>query len=116
MKSLDESVDGIPLGTKDAVHVPYIVVKAAYESVNPGNWVRFSNSSQEKVVSCDKDDALVIGIVNPFVDSVSYGDSFVVLLIPSITTPVRHQFEIDATKRSSHWTLNDDYYDCRNCN
>ena len=112
MKSLDESVNEIPLGTKDAVHVPYIVVRG-YDEVNAGDWVRFTDSNQERVESCDKSEA--IGIINPFMDSISYDEHFVVLLMPGITTPVHHQFEIDATKYKYKNSGFDDY-DCRNCN
>ncbi len=90
----------LPMGTRDALHVPYVVarwdtpndIKERLAGLKPGSYVKFINTEYTKFVVCEKADAQ--GVVNPFIDEISCYDNVVVLLIPGITTPVRHNFDI----------------------
>ena len=97
----------LPIGTRDAIHVPFVVARLA-ESVSmedrlaglkPGSFVRFTDAEYTKFVICDKQ--LAHGILNPFVDEISYYEPVVVLLMPGITTPVRHRFDINPSLKES---------------
>ncbi len=94
----------IEAGTRDAVHVPFIVVDFVttdfFDSLNdflprfkPGDWIRFLDAECDKFEKCEKKDAH--GLINPFIDTISCCDSVVVFLRPGITGPVRHNFNID---------------------
>lgn len=96
----------IPLGTRDAVHVPFVVGRASWgksslqermDGMKPGAFVRFVDEKFVEFVLCAKEEAH--GIINPFLDEVSYYDSVVVMLIPGITTPVVHHFEINPKQK-----------------
>lgn len=83
------------VGTRDALHVPIIVAtfddyKQRCEAL-PGRWVKFVDADFTKIQLSDKEDGH--GIIDPFLDEV--GIDVVVLLKPGITSPVRHQFEIN---------------------
>ncbi len=101
-ENLDESCT-MAQGTRDAIHVPIIAARAAEVSLKeksdnnftlkPGSFVKFTNDKFNEFLVCDKAEAH--GIINPFIDEVSYWDNVVIFLMPGITTAVRHQFEVD---------------------
>jgi len=102
----------IDIGTRDAVHVPIVVGRLFHpkpvrdesgkmiftplEPVEPGQWVKFVDSDFTDFTACTKDEAH--GMINPFIDYVPYYDAVVVILKPGITSPVRHNFDIDPKK------------------
>jgi hypothetical protein len=65
--------------------------------LKPGNWVRFTNNKYTEFEPCNKDEAH--GILNPFLDEISTYDTVIVFLIPGITEPVRHTFDINPEKK-----------------
>jgi hypothetical protein len=92
----------LPVGTRDAVHVPFVVAIVDHKlnvgirlSIQPGQWVRFTDEKFTKVEPCEKEDAH--GIIDPFIDEMSLYNVRV-LLRPGITSPVRHEFEIDPSR------------------
>jgi hypothetical protein len=95
----------LPLGVRDAMHVPFVIAKVFEPkrekgdpwvdlSVEPNTWVKFTDNSFTHFVKCTKEEAH--GLINPFLtDAVRSYENVVVLLVPGITTPVRHGFDID---------------------
>jgi hypothetical protein len=101
MSRLDQTCD-LPMGTRDAVHVPIAVAQIAEQKgfsgkIEPGDWVKFVDADFTRVVKCEKNEAH--GLANPFIEEISSYDNFVVFLTPGITTPVRHSFNIDPAKK-----------------
>ncbi len=122
MRMLGEDSD-LPEGTRDALHVPYVVCRMKEErfpeiilgetetqeqknerwrayykkkekdQCNPGDWVKFSNSTFSEVEKCTKEEAH--GIVDPFLQVTSFFDRFIVLLVPGMTSEPLHSFEIN---------------------
>ena len=104
-RSLDQDCD-LPAGTRDAIHVPFVVGKPVFQGIQhiqPGSWVRFVDANFTEFVLCDKTDAH--GIVNPFLDEISRYNDVVVLLIPGITSQVTHQFDIDPSLRDQRQAM-----------
>lgn len=102
----------LPVGTRDAVHVPFVVAAAAVEAttiddringLKPGSYVKFLDDGYTKFVVCEKAEAQ--GVLNPFVDEISYYEPVVVMMMPGITSPVRHHFDIDPRLKDMerHW-------------
>jgi hypothetical protein len=98
---LDKSCS-LPVGTRDAIHVPYVVATctATIEQqqehkfkIPPGSYVRFTDENCTKFILCARDEAQ--GIVNPFLTEILFWHPVVVLVMPGITTPVRHIFNIN---------------------
>lgn len=102
----------IPPGTRDAMHVPYVVGKAKRipysqrnkdnggwdgHTLSPGQHVKFTDDKFIYFVPCSKEESH--GILNPFLDEVSIHDNVIVLLTPGITGPTRHAFDINPEKR-----------------
>lgn len=94
----------LALGTRDAFHVPAIVGQLDYdyesfdyEPLLPGSYVKFIDDKFTKFNLCDRKDAH--GYLNPNLEDISWSDNVLVFLFPGITTPVRHQFEIDLSKK-----------------
>lgn len=86
-------------GVRDAIHVPFVVVQQRGCNVlQPGDWVKFVNDDLTTVEPCSKKEAH--GIVNPFIDKILAFNNIVILLVPGITTPVRHHFDIDTNMAS----------------
>ena len=97
----------LPLGTRDAVHVPFVVaedgrtneeklrVDEGGRSIKPGDYVRFLDSEFRKFTPCDQAEAQ--GIVNPFLERADIWHPVIVFLLPGLTGPVRHHFDIDVT-------------------
>lgn len=99
----------LDVGTRDAVHVPIVVgqlfhpkpvrdengkmIFTPLTEVKPGDWVKFVDDKFTEFVPCDKSEAH--GMVNPFIDYVPFYGAIVVILKPGITSPVRHNFDID---------------------
>lgn len=92
----------IPLGTRDAIHVPFTVgslhnkFKAGIYKLIPGSFVRFVDDKFIEFELCEREKAH--GILNPFLEEISIFDNVVVLLKPGITSVVRHTFDIDPKK------------------
>lgn len=82
------------LGERDAVHVPIVTCEAHdYKNLPaPSDWVRFTDDKFTTVVKCEKKDAH--GIADPFLDEISAFQRFAVLIVPGVTTDVRHEFQI----------------------
>jgi hypothetical protein len=106
---LDQECD-LPLGTRDAIHVPYVVGTISKDLslkermlILPGCWVRFIDDKFIKFVPCEKAEAH--GMVNPFLDKISRYSDVVVLLIPGITSQVTHQFDIDPSLRDQRQAM-----------
>lgn len=98
---LDQSTK-LPLGTRDAVHVPIIAAKLDpkekyYGQIDAGSFVKFTDPEFTLFTICQKENAH--GIINPFLDEVNFYDTVVILLLPGITTPVRHAFNIDVSQK-----------------
>lgn len=93
----------LPVGTRDAVHWPIIVGQCDYHNLpkvpmlTPGMFVKFTNDSFTKFIPCPKEEAH--GVINPALDEIIYFDSVVILMMPGITTPVRHEFQVDLEKK-----------------
>lgn len=94
----------LPVGTRDSVHVPFVVGRAEFpkelrdrmtlhKALQPGAYVKFIDDKYTKFVLCEKAEAH--GVLNPFLDQISMWDPVVVFLLPGITTTTRHTFEID---------------------
>jgi hypothetical protein len=89
----------LPLGTRDAVHLPIVVATYKYggpsnrHELKPGEYVKFVDKDYIYFVPCEKEEAQ--GILNPFLDEITYFDPVVVFILPGITTAVRHAFEIN---------------------
>lgn len=90
----------LPAGTRDAVHVPIVAGRWARNDftseLKPGEFVKFVDDKFVDFVPCQKDEAH--GVANPFLDVISHIDPVIILLFPGITTPVRHDFNIDLNK------------------
>jgi len=102
---LDQTCD-ITVGTRDAIHVPFVVGKLApqeHTDLTPGDFVKFIDDKFTYFKLALKEDAH--GILNPFLDKISTYDAVVVLLFPGITSPVRHYFDIDPTIKEMHQAL-----------
>jgi hypothetical protein len=84
------------LGTRDAVHVPFVVGRfqrsKEYIDLNPGQWVRFVDNEYTEFVLSDYQNGH--GIIDPFLEKACIYESVRILLRPGITSPVRHTFEI----------------------
>lgn len=96
MKELGKEPDDLLLGQKDAVHVPIVIARSQdyKQQLHPGDWVNFTDKKYTQFVVVDtKEEAL--GMIDPFLDEVSPYDNVVILLKPGITSPVRHEFEIN---------------------
>lgn len=103
---LDQNCN-IPLGTRDAIHVPFVVGSPARLSLEeerqlgferkPGSFVKFTDDKFIEFIPCDKESAH--GILNPFLDEISRYDKVIVFLLPGITTPVRHNFDINLQQK-----------------
>ncbi len=91
----------LSVGTRDAIHVPIVAAKAdhsvGYDDIKPGCFIKFLDKEYSKFVLCDKKEAH--GMVNPFIEQISSYDTVIVFIMPDITSPVRHQFEINPTQR-----------------
>lgn len=90
----------MPAGTRDAVHVPIVIGRlkrpldvAKENSLQPGSWVKFVDNKYIEFELSDKENGH--GIVDPFVDEIAFFGEIFILLRPGITTPVRHEYEID---------------------
>lgn len=94
---LDYDCD-LPLGTRDAVHVPVIAVQCKdwKADLKPGDPVKFIDDKLTEVAPCSRAEAQAF--VNPFIDSVSHFENFLVLMIPGVTSPVNHHFEVNFEK------------------
>ena len=102
----------VDISTRDAVHVPVVVgrlfhpkptkddsgkmIFAPLPNVEPGQWVKFIDSDFTDFTPCSKEEAH--GMINPFIDYVPYYGAVVIILKPGITSPVRHNFDIDPAK------------------
>jgi hypothetical protein len=87
-----DQASSLSVGTRDAVHVPIIVINAKGNLLAPGMWIRFTNESCNDYEVCNRENAH--GIINPFISKIRSYDSVVVFLVPGITTPVQHNFDI----------------------
>lgn len=96
-----DHINHLSAGTKDAVHVPFIVASLdrdivlnshSHPELKGGDWVKFTDDTCKYVVPSNKEEGH--GIINPFVDEVCWW-GIVVLLRPGITTPVQHHFVIN---------------------
>ena len=90
------------VGTRDAVHVPIVFAEIDNKlsidirmNIQPGQWVRFVDEKFTKIEPCEKENGH--GIIDPFIEDISLWNVRV-LLRPGITSPVRHEFEIDPRK------------------
>jgi len=97
----------IPVGTRDAVHVPFVVGRAKdssiqerIEGLKPGSFVKFVDDKFVEFALCTKEEAH--GILNPFLDEITWYDAVVVFIMPGITTPVVHHFEIEPKLKELH--------------
>lgn len=99
MKELGKEPRSYTVGQRDAVHVPIVIARNSDYKVKlgPGDWVKFKDEKYTEIVPASKEDAL--GMIDPFLEEVSVYDPVVVLLIPGITTPVRHEFDIVPSMR-----------------
>lgn len=95
----------LPAGTRDALHVPFVVV--SYDCNNPiipGDLVRFTDETCTKLERVKRANPLHMyqahGMVNPFTDIVPYEQNIVVFLLPGRTSPVRHTFDIKVKERN----------------
>src|SRR5690348_13829805 len=103
----------LPVGTRDACHVPYVVAQAEHVPVEqrlmsklePRSYVKFVDKDYTRFVLCDKEEAH--GVLNPMIDEICYYDPVVVLMLPGITTPVQHGFEIRPEMRDMERKLLD---------
>jgi hypothetical protein len=90
----------LPRGTRDALHVPFVVAGADYKyrgRINSGDFVKFVDEKFTLFTPCEREEAH--GVINPFLKEVSCYQTVVVLLLPGITTSVRHTFEITPEKK-----------------
>lgn len=108
----------LPLGTRDAGHIPFVVGRykesfhqvpeeerkayweqyyAEREKFKPGCFVKFIDDKFIYFEVCEK--AKAHGYVNPALDEISTYDNVLVFMLPGITEPVRHHFEIRPEKR-----------------
>jgi hypothetical protein len=92
----------LEVGTRDAVHVPIVVGRADASldwkvKLNPGDAVKFTDMEFTKFVPCERSEAH--GILNPFLEEICRYESVIVFMVPGITSPVRHRFEINPDKR-----------------
>lgn len=101
---LGSNVRMIISGTRDAVHVPIVIARfkeskdvkeqlKSMDELKPGQWVKFVDDKYIDFVLSDQENGH--GIVDPFLDDVGVWDDIRILLRPGITTPVRHQYEIN---------------------
>ncbi len=92
-------------GERDAMHVCVICAYCSH-NLNPGDWVRFTDSSYDEVASCTPGDA--DGMVDPFLETSVRAevDYFLVILKPSLVSGFKHHFELDGYKSSK---------ECANC-
>lgn len=95
----------LPVGTRDALHIPFVVV--SYNNSNylsPGDLVRFTDETCTKLEKTNFNQPLeryqAHGMVNPFVDKLTCDENVVVFLLPGLTSPVRHTFEINVKERN----------------
>lgn len=102
MNRLDQTCR-LPVGTRDAVHVPIVVAKAKFDindrifEFSPGAYVKFIDDEFTTFVTCEKDEAH--GVMNPFLEKIYIFDPVIIMLLPGITGPVRHHFDIDPSRR-----------------
>jgi len=101
MQRLDQDCE-LPVGTRDACHVPFVVARKAYGNpkdweLKPGEFVKFTNDKYTEFVTCTKEEAQ--GILNPFLDEISTFENVIVFMMPGITGPVQHEFEINPQVR-----------------
>lgn len=99
------------LGTRDAVHVPVVIVTSE-ELLLPGEWVKFADSTYTRVISCEYEDRH--GIVDPFVSSVPKHTRFLMMVIPEGTTKVEHNFNF-TFKNMPTKQYKDPDDECRGC-
>lgn len=94
----------VPAGTRDAIHVPIVIGRLKensffierlkdHENLKPGKWVKFVDNKYIEFELSDKENGH--GIIDPFLDEVSVFDDIRILLRPGITSPVRHEYEIN---------------------
>jgi hypothetical protein len=119
MRISETTFDISKIGFKDAFHVPGIAVTSDFE-IKPGTYVKFSDSSMKKVIELTGAGQFH-GIVDPFVDHlISPGEIFYVIVHPSMSNNLRHEFTIDISlaKNERVWEEQDeeDQYDsCKGC-
>jgi len=93
----------LPLGTRDAVHVPVIAgrfnYKTSFPELEPGSFVKFVDKDFTLFELCEKKDAH--GFINPYLDEIYYFDNVLIFILPNITTPVRHYFEINLQQKTN---------------
>ncbi len=97
-------------GTRDAVHVPVVLVETDDDAIKAGDNVRFVDSSYTVVTVCDKERRHAI--VDPFLpDSWNMNDMFLVMLVPDAVTKLVHYY--DLTFKDVEEENSDD--GCRGC-
>lgn len=87
------------LGMMDAFHVPAricrISPKAFDQELLPGSFVRFTDDEMQEVELVEEGE-LYHGVVSPFItDKVRANDMFWVLIHPSASSNLRHEFTIN---------------------
>ena len=92
----------LPVGTRDAVHVPIVAATVSREldyhiPLTPGAFVKFIDAEFTKFIPCNKDEAH--GVLNPFIDEIRRYEPVIVMLLPGITSPVRHNFDINPQQK-----------------
>lgn len=123
MERMDKNTR-LPLGTRDACHIPFVVGRLKDPPIPkdeearkdyykqweenrkkyvPGAWVKFTDDKFTYFELCEKVEAH--GFINPLLETVSTYDNVIIWLMPDITEPVRHTFEICPNKRQTEKSL-----------
>lgn len=82
-----------PIGQRDAIHVPVILVKATGK-LKPGDRVRFLDITFTTVERA-KSTETYHAVVDPFLDNTNSGDHFAVILAPGMTRDLTHHYRVE---------------------
>jgi hypothetical protein len=83
------------VGTRDAVHVPVVLV-TAHDKIKAGDNVRFADDTYKMVVKTEK--SRRHAIVDPFLpDNFNITNSFLVMLVPDATLKLVHHYDLAFT-------------------
>lgn len=112
-------VNDVALGKRDAFHVPCVLVKC-YQSLKPGQGIRFMGDTCCVVGDCDIYDA--DGVVDPFLKQPTKpGNMFWVFVNPDLVDKFAHTFDIKGKptmdELANQKQIEEDDYDdeCRGC-
>ena len=102
-KRIDQTTN-LPLGTRDSSHMPWVVARIKYDyknglpEIKPGAYVKFINPECTSF-ELTENRAEAHGFINPCLEEIGIYDNVIVFLLPGITSPVRHYFEISLDKQ-----------------